>query len=103
MNGGKRIIESKMLMPAMTSAYMIREPAWALALVNWNRYRPTMPATTTAELSSPKRRITEQILDAVPIVKANVETVKSCYCLEKGFVNDDLGSVTSVKLRRQRN
>jgi len=54
----------------------MREPAWAWAEDRKYRYRPKTPATIAAEMSSPTRRIREQVLDAAPIIVTNVMTVK---------------------------
>lgn len=65
----------------------MRELAWALAEDKRYRYRPTMPATTAAEMSSLRRRITEQVLDAVPILVTNVMIVKGFGCRFNKLVN----------------
>jgi len=64
-------MEKKRLMPAITSLYIMREPASTLASAKMVRYLPKMPTTIAAEANSPKRRIIEQIFDALPMVETN--------------------------------
>jgi len=55
---------------------MMREPASALASAKMVRYLPKMPTMMAAEANSLKRRIIEQIFDALPMVETNVAIVR---------------------------